>query len=118
MADNTKQSADETIATDDIAGVKYQRMKLTLGADGVNSGDVSAANPMPVEPRSLVPVIYEDGDVLYVCKATPGSALSDPVWQIIKLDMTTGLIGKYADGNANFDNVATDLATVAALSYS
>lgn len=48
MADNTKQSADETIATDDVGGVKFQRMKLTLGGDGENGGDVAAGNPMPV----------------------------------------------------------------------
>lgn len=40
----------DTIAADDIGpGVKYPRTKITLGADGVNSGDVAAANPMPVQ---------------------------------------------------------------------
>lgn len=51
MADNTKISYEEsgdTIATDDIGGVKYQRMKIISGADGVNDGDVSATNPLPV----------------------------------------------------------------------
>jgi len=35
-------------AADEIAGVKYQRIKLTLGVDGVNDGDVSSGNPVPV----------------------------------------------------------------------
>lgn len=51
MSDNTQLNpgADGDIAaTDDIDGVKYQRVKLTLGADGVNDGDLSAANPLPV----------------------------------------------------------------------
>lgn len=51
MADNTQISLEtdgDLIATDDISGVKYQRMKLTLGADGVNDGDISKANPLPV----------------------------------------------------------------------
>ena len=51
MADNTTLNTGtggDLIATDDIAGVKYQRVKLTLGADGANDGDVSAANPVPV----------------------------------------------------------------------
>ena len=51
MADNTLLNAGtggDTIATDDISGVKFQRTKTTLGADGVNDGDVSGANPMPV----------------------------------------------------------------------
>lgn len=60
MADNTTikyattddQNGDE-IATDDIGGVKYPRSKITLGADGVNDGDVSSANPLPVSLASV-----------------------------------------------------------------
>lgn len=37
-----------TIATDDIAGQQYQRVKVVLGADGVNDGDVSSSNALPV----------------------------------------------------------------------
>lgn len=37
-----------TIAADEIAGKKYQRMKLIHGIDGVNGGDVSSTNPLPV----------------------------------------------------------------------
>lgn len=37
-----------TIATDDVAGVQYQVVKLDVGADGVASGPVSASNPLPV----------------------------------------------------------------------
>lgn len=52
MADNTTLntgSGGDVIATDDIAGVKYQRVKITLGADGVNDGDVASANALPVD---------------------------------------------------------------------
>jgi hypothetical protein len=52
VADNTTLSVGsggDTIATDDIGpGVKYQRVKITLGADGVSDGDVATGNPMPV----------------------------------------------------------------------
>ena len=48
MADNTTPGAAPTVATDDIGGVHFQRFKLALGADGVNDGDVSGANPLPV----------------------------------------------------------------------
>lgn len=50
MADNTTLDAGaggDTIATDDIGGVKFPRSKIVIGADGSNDGDVSAANPMP-----------------------------------------------------------------------
>jgi hypothetical protein len=49
MADNTTPPGfTKPVATDEIGGVDYQRIKLVHGADGVNDGDVSAANPMPV----------------------------------------------------------------------
>jgi hypothetical protein len=38
----------DTIAADDVGGAKYQRIKLTTGADGVAGGDVTNANPMPM----------------------------------------------------------------------
>lgn len=52
MADNIQLnsgSGGDVFAADDISSVKYARTKLTLGADGVNDGDVSASNPMPVD---------------------------------------------------------------------
>lgn len=51
MADNTVLnlgSGGDTIATDDIGGVKYQRIKLIYGPDNTNSGDVDIGNPLPV----------------------------------------------------------------------
>ena len=50
MADNTLLNAGtggDTIASDDILSVKYQRVKLIHGADGVNDGDVATGNPLP-----------------------------------------------------------------------
>lgn len=50
MADNvTLPGTGAVVATDDIGGFQHQRIKVTLGADGVNEGDVSSANPMPVQ---------------------------------------------------------------------
>lgn len=53
MADNTilplGTEDGDTYASDDIGGVKYQRVKVTLGADGTNDGDVSATNPVPID---------------------------------------------------------------------
>lgn len=50
MADNVgiDTGTDATVATDDIGGKHHQRVKITIGADGVNDGDVSSGNPMPV----------------------------------------------------------------------
>lgn len=52
MADNTELdlgSGGDVIASDDISGVKYQRVKLIHGADGVNAGDVADGNPLPID---------------------------------------------------------------------
>lgn len=52
MADNTTLNVGtggDVYASDDIAGVKHQRVKLRHGDDGVNDGDVSRLNPLPVE---------------------------------------------------------------------
>lgn len=56
MADNTTLntgSGGDTLATDDIGGVKYPRSKIVIGADGTNDGDVSSANPLPVSLASV-----------------------------------------------------------------
>lgn len=54
MADNTTLNTGtggDVVASDDIGAVKFQRVKLIHGADGVNAGDVSTANPFPVQAR-------------------------------------------------------------------
>jgi hypothetical protein len=51
MADNVTLNpgiGGAVIAADEIAGAKYQRVKLIHGDDGVNDGDISATNPLPV----------------------------------------------------------------------
>lgn len=55
MVDNTTLptgSGGDVIATDDIGGVKFQRVKLIHGADGLNAGDVASTNPLPITIRS------------------------------------------------------------------
>lgn len=47
MADNTPQNGTASVATDDIGGAHFQRVKLIHGADGTNDGDVSTANGLP-----------------------------------------------------------------------
>ena len=39
----------QTVATEDISGVQFQRVKLAMGASGQDLGDVSGTNPMVVE---------------------------------------------------------------------
>lgn len=47
MADNTTSAASPIVATDDVGGVHYQRIKLAFGPDG-SATDASAATPLPI----------------------------------------------------------------------
>lgn len=62
MADNVTLntgSGGDSIAADDIAGTKYQRVKLIHGVDGTNSGDAAWSNPMPVAAADRTDKISE-----------------------------------------------------------
>ena len=64
MADDTTLNpgvGGDDIATDDIGGVKYQRVKLTMGADGVNDLDVADSNPMPVKLTTVAGQVLATG---------------------------------------------------------
>lgn len=77
MADNIvldSMSGGDTAAADDIAGVKYQRVKLIHGADGVNAGDVSAVNGLPVQVLNIAAGDNNIGNVDIVSSALPSGA--------------------------------------------
>lgn len=78
-----------------------------LGFDGVSLQRMTA--------DALATKITVVGDITYVAIAAPGTAQATAKWQCKKIDETTGMVITWADGNANFDNAATDLT---ALSYS
>lgn len=59
--------------------------------------------------------IVISGTDIYVGKAAIGSAAGSAVWQIKKIDTASDIIITWADGNANFDNV---MSNAASLSYS
>jgi hypothetical protein len=66
MADNTilnPGSGGDTIAADDVAGVKYQVVKLDVGGDGASSG-VTADNPLPVADANSGSILWRILQVL------------------------------------------------------
>lgn len=75
-----------------------------LGYDGLGVSRL-LADSMSVK-------ITNSGTATYIGLASPGSSQFSSVWQAIKYD--SGVL-TYADGNSNFDNVASDLTS---LSYS
>lgn len=61
--------------------------------------------------------ITESGNYTYIGKAPVGTAQATAKWQCFRIDESVSgqTVILYADANANFDNVATDLT---ALTYS
>jgi hypothetical protein len=75
MADNTtlnSGSGGDTIATDDIAGIKHQRVKIQYGVDG-SATDVSDTNPLPIDDAGGS--ITVDGTITANLSATDNAVL-------------------------------------------
>lgn len=63
----------------------------------------------------LATKIVISGTDIYVGKSAIGSATSSAVWQVKKIDTASDIIITWADGNASYDNVMDNAAS---LSYS
>lgn len=48
-------SGGKTLASNEISGKDYQRVKLIHGADGTNDGDVATGNGLPVSIQDAIP---------------------------------------------------------------
>lgn len=47
-------SGGNTFADDEIAGVRFPRIKLIHGVDGTNDGDIANTNPFPVIEKKIL----------------------------------------------------------------
>lgn len=74
----------------------------TVGYDG-QALVRQEANDMQVK-------IVESGGYTYICKAAVGTAEATAKWKIYRIDATGNKV--YADGNASYDNVASDPASL------
>ncbi len=92
---------------------------LMMVDDGTNiqsaSGDTGGRLNVNEYTKQLATKVTVSGLVTYVAKAAPGSAQASAAWSAKKIDTTTGVVITWADGNNNYDNVATNLT---ALTYS
>jgi hypothetical protein len=66
-------------------------------------------------PFALILDDTTTANVTYVCKAKVGSSAASSVWQIMRIDETSGLVITWADGDTLFNNIAANRAS---LSYS
>ena len=64
------------VASDDIGGFQFQRVKLVHGADGVNAGDVAVANPLPVSAlgEGLISTVNSSAVALGISAVFTGTA--------------------------------------------
>lgn len=134
MADNilVTPGVGATVAADEIAGALHQRVKITVGADGTNDGDVASGNPLPVTDsanEALLTTIDADTSAI----ATDIAALE--VLQTTIAGDTTSIDGKItacntgaiagtvtaelsATDNAVLDAMVVDLAALEVLATS
>lgn len=108
--DSTQAKHSEQNILNNVYETTYKALvTLGYGYDGVNA-------QVPIAD-SLATKIIESSGYTYVAKSAPGTADATAKWQAFRIDETTTgtAIIKWADGNANFDNTATDIT---ALTYS
>lgn len=77
MADNVAitSGSGTSVATDDVGGVHYQRVKTTWGADGTAT-DVSTTNPLPTSDATHGALVSTAVSVTTTATALPSSAAS------------------------------------------
>ena len=72
----------------------------------------------PISVTTAASVVYAirideaSATVTYIGKAATGSATSGALWQVQKIDTTTGTVITWADGNGDFDNIWDNRATL------
>ncbi|MFO0467437.1 MAG: hypothetical protein ACK5ZS_00605 [bacterium] len=96
MSDNiaVTPGSGATAAADNIGGVLFQRVKLTVGADGTNDGDVATGNPMPV--REMDPSTTTAFGPITAADTVLFSAVDTAHEKIVVLQVT----GSFIDGIA------------------
>lgn len=92
--DNTEQDVLNAAFDDEFQIIKTSN----YGTDGQNLQRSLADN---LQIKSVY-----SGGYTYFCFAAPGTAEATAKWRCFRLDDSINLM--FADGNANFDNAATD----------
>lgn len=112
MAENVliTPGTGDTVGADDISSVKYQRIKLIHGADGVNAGDVSTANGLPVQVLSVAAGTNNIGDVdVLTLPADPLGANADAA---ATAGSTGSLSAKLRLATSQLDSIKTAVETL------
>jgi hypothetical protein len=115
MADNVGYTpgSGEIIATDDIGGVQYQRVKPVWGVDGV-AQDVNNTTPLPVTgAQELMEAIEAMRMAIHALTRTIGLAQVNPLTGRMLVDPSgvtspvSGTVSANQSGTWNITNLAT-----------
>ncbi len=111
MADNIDKNATGVVpvASDDIGGIAFQRIKIVTGTDGVNGGDISPTNPLPViDSDATATGTITTTDAVVAAPAGAGATVSgsstagslvalacpggDSAWNVMIKNLTSGTL--------------------------
>jgi hypothetical protein len=110
MADNVKytEGTGPDIASDDIGGIQHQRVKITMGPDGVSEGDVSSSNPLPINAKGeLIEAIEAMRMAIQTLTRTIGLAQVNPLTGRMLVDGAGVTQPVSQSGTWNITNLAT-----------
>jgi len=87
---------------------RYALFSYLVNASTIGMDIASAMNVA----NDLSEYIITSGSYTYVMKAEPGSPLSGGMWQMKRIyEDGDEILVEWADGNANYDNIANDFAS-------
>ena len=86
--------------------------KVRRDGEVVSHAETDAIGNQSVTQGTYATRVAEVGAVTYVGNAPIGTATTEALWQIQKIDSTSGTVVTWADGNDNMDNVWDDYATL------
>lgn len=119
MATPNRQSKPYTYRTEqEIANKSFDEQYgiETVAPLGYRS-DLDAFAPININPdgtlgRNLALKVVTSGTTTYVGQAAIGSASSAAVWQVMKVDSSSGTSITWANGNDSFNNVWNNYASL------
>lgn len=101
------------ISEQKVLNKSFDKTKQAIAVAGV---ETDGTNELYQVSKLVAKKITTSGDITYIATAPIGTAQATAGWQVKKIEVSgNDTIITWADGDAEFNNVATDLT---ALSYS
>jgi len=96
-----------------VSDLEWEEHDKTFGVKRVKSFESDGTNLITPTSKLVAKKITVSGDNTYIAIAPIGTAQATAGWQAKKIAVSGGTtVITWADGNANFDNIATDLTSL------